>query len=173
MEDKRSEIGKDEAEISGNLNVVPAKKNNFKWILLIVFIAMIVRIILTPQDLQLQWVDYESGIKIAKQEDKPILIAFYKAGTKFCSEMWGNTYTNENIIKFIEANFVPIMVDVDKQPELVTEYEVGYYPTHFIKTSDNKEIIITKRGYDAPGQFTSFLKEGLNRMDLEPKQPIQ
>lgn len=173
MEDKRSKIGKDDAEISDNSNAVVTKKNNFKWILLVVFIAMIVRIILTPQDLELQWLDYESGIKVAKQENKPILIAFYKVGTKFCSEMWGDTYNNEKIIKFIEANFVPIMVNVDKQPDLVREYEVGYYPTHFIKTPDNKEIVKTRRGYDTPGQFTPILIEGLNRMGLKPKQPFQ
>lgn len=169
MEDKRSEIGKAEAEIFDNSNGVVKKKSNFKWILLIVFIALIVKIILTPKGRELQWLDYESGIKVAKQEDKPILIAFYKVGTQFCSEMWSDTYTNENIIKFIEANFVPIMVDVDKRPDLATEYEVGYYPLHFIKTPDNKEVIITRRGYDTPGQFRPFLIEGLKRMELSPK----
>ena len=164
MEDKRSD-----AEIVDNSTAVVKKSNNFKWIFLIVFFALIVKIILTPKGPELGWFDYESGIKLAKQENKPILIAFYKIGTKFCREMWSDTYTNKGMIEFIEANFVPIMVDVDKRADLVKEYEVGYYPTHFIKTPDNTEVTKTRRGYDTPGQFRPILLEGLQKMNREPK----
>jgi hypothetical protein len=78
--------------------------------------------------------------------------------------MWANTYASQTSINFIEQNFVPIMVDVDKEPALVKEYKVSYYPTHFIKTPDNKEIIKTRRGYDTPAQFRPFLLDGLKAM---------
>lgn len=169
MKDKKSEIDKAEAEVYDHSTAVVTKKSKFKYILLIVFIAMILKIVLTPKGPELQWLDYESGTKLAKQENKPILIAFYKAGTRFCTDMWNHTYTNEKTIQFIEANFVPILVDVNRQSDLAKEYDVGYYPTHFIKTPDNKEIIITRRGYDTPGQFRPFLIEGLKRMELEPR----
>lgn len=169
MEDKKSEIGDQTPESADSGKPAPKKKSNFKWILLIVFVAMMAKIILAPKAPEVQWLDYESGVKLAKQQGKPILIAFYKAGYRFCTDMWADTYANEPSIKFIEDNFIPILIDGDKQPGLAKEYDVTYYPTHFIKTSDNKEIIKTKRGYDTPGQFKPFLLESLEKMNRKPK----
>jgi len=170
VEDKKTDTDKSHAETGDNSNAVVKKKGHFKWILLVVFIAMFARVILFPKKkVELHWFDYESGTKLAAEQDKPIFIAFYKAGTRFCSEMWSHTYKNEASVIFIEQNFVPIFVDVDKQPELAREYEIDYYPTHFIKTPDNREIIKTRRGYDTPGQFRPFLITGLEKMGLEPK----
>ena len=169
MEDKKPDTDRSQAETGDNSNAVVKKKGRFKWILLIVFIAMVVRVILAPKGVELQWFDYESGTKLAAEQDKPILIAFYKAGAPFCTDMWGDTYAHEASIRFIEANFVPVLVDVDKRPELAREYEVTYYPTHFIKTPGNKDIVKTRRGYDTPGQFRPFLIAGLEKMGLEPR----
>ena len=170
MEDKKSDPDITPAETVNNSKPAAKKKSNFKWILLIVFIALIAKVILAPKEPEVAWLDYESGIKIAKEQDKPILIAFYKAGNRFCNDMWGDTYAKQTSINFIEQNFVPIFVDVDKEPNVAKEYDVSYYPTHFIKTPDNKETIKTRRGYDTPGQFKPFLLEGLEKMERKPKE---
>lgn len=170
MEDKKSEPETPQTETANNSNAPVKKKSGFKWILLIVFIALIARPFIKSETPKVGWQDYESGIKLAKEQDKPILIAFYKEGTRFCTDMWADTYANKKTIQFIEDNFVPIFVDVDKQPALAKEYSVGYYPTHFIKTPDNTETIKTRRGYDTPGQFRPFLLEGLKEAGKEPKE---
>jgi len=169
MEDKKSEIETPQAETAEKPKTPAKKKNNFKWILLIVFAALIAKILLTPKDPEVAWLDYESGVKLAAKEDKPILIAFYKANTRFCTDMWADTYAHEASIQFIEQNFVPIFIDVVKEPALAKEYDVTYYPTHFTKTPDNKEILKTRRGYDTPGQFRPFLIESLEAMKENPE----
>jgi thioredoxin-related protein len=169
MEDKKNEIETPQAETTENSNTPVKKKNNFKWVLLIIFVALIAKVILAPKEPEVAWLDYESGVKLAKELDKPILIAFYKTNAPMCTAMWADTYAHKASIQFIEQNFIPIMVDVDKEPALAKEYEVGYYPIHFIKTPDNSKIIKTRRGYDTPGQFKPFLLEGLEKMGLTPK----
>jgi thioredoxin-related protein len=170
MEDKKPQNDDHPTQITEVTKSVPKKGSNFKWILLIVFAAMIIRPFFKAKPPELAWQDYETGVKLAQEQDKPILLAFYKAGERFCTDMWANTYANKNAIKFIEDNFVPIFVDVVKQPNLAKEYKISYYPTHFIKTPDNKEIIKTRRGYDTPGQFRPFLLEGLAGAGKEPIQ---
>ena len=169
MEDKKNEIGTGQAETIDRPNTPIKKKNNFKWILLIVFIALIARTLITSKTPEVAWLDYASGVKLAKEQDKPILIAFYKANTRMCTDMWSDTYAHESTINFIEQNFVPIFVDVDKEPALAKEYDIGYYPTHFIKTPDNKDVIKTRRGYDTPGQFRPILIGALEKMGRQPK----
>ena len=144
----------------------PKKKSPFKWILLIVFAAIILNVIRTQEKSSVAWQDYDTGIKLAKENDKPILISFYKESARMCREMWKTTFANKNMINFIENNFVPIMVDVDQQPELAKEYEVSYYPTHFIKTPDNSKILKTRR---AGVNFMPFMLEALENMDRKPK----
>jgi len=168
MEDKKIENDDQPPESIGTRKPAPKKKSNFKWILMLVFAALIIRPFFKAKAPEVAWQDYETGIKLAQQQNKPILLAFYKAGTRFCRDMWADTYANKNAIKFIEDNFVPIFVDVDKQPDIAKEYNVSYYPTHFIKTPDNKKIIKTRRGYDTPAQFKPFLLEGLEGAGKEP-----
>ena len=169
MEDKKSDANTPQPETAEKPKTPAKKKNNFKWILLLVFAALIAKVLLAPKDQEVAWLDYESGVKLAAKEDKPILIAFYKANNRFCTDMWNNTYVHAPSIQFIEQNFVPIFVNADKDPALAKEYDVSYYPTHFIKPPDNSRIIKTRRGYDTPGQFRPFLLEGLEKMNREPK----
>jgi thioredoxin-related protein len=149
-------------------NKKPKNKNlSFSWILLIAFGLMILNIIRPHKTYSMDWLDYESGIQTAAKQHKPIMIAFYKKDNKFSEEMWADTYANKDMIDYIENTFVPILVDVDKNPEIAKEYEVSYYPFHVFKTSDNKEILKTRRGYDTPGQFKPILLEVLDKLEGE------
>jgi hypothetical protein len=173
MEDKKPQNDEQAPQNTEVVKSVPKKGSNFKWILLAVFAVMIIRPFFKAKPPELAWQDYETGVKLAQELDKPILLAFYKAGERFCTDMWANTYANETTIKFIEDNFVPIFVDVVKQPNLAKEYKISYYPTHFLKTPDNKEILKTRRGYDTPTQFKPFLLEGLERAGKEPIETVK
>ena len=105
---------------------VKKKKSPFMWILLIVFAALVLNAMRTPEKPQMSWMDYKTGIRTAAEQDKPLLISFYKADARMCKDMWSNTYANQSMIDFIESNFIPVMVDVDQEPDLTKEYDVGY-----------------------------------------------
>jgi hypothetical protein len=77
--------------------------------------------------------DYNAGIELAKRQNKPALLCFFKQGTRFSSDMWQDVYSKPDVKKYVEANFVPILIDVDKQPEIAKRYNVTYYPTHYVE----------------------------------------
>jgi len=146
----------------------PAEKKRSRalWILFLVFFVFVAIIFVTQHRDTIDWVeDYEAGIKLAKQQNKPVLLAFYKLHTRFCSDMSQNTYNNPDVIEYVEANFIPILIDVDKQPEIAKRYHIDYYPTHYIKPPDSNELIGPHVGYDVPSVFIRKLKDLLGKME--------
>ncbi|MHC4572308.1 MAG: DUF255 domain-containing protein [Planctomycetota bacterium] len=144
----------------------PTEKKHHRalWILFLVFFIFVATVFLTQRRDTIDWIeDYEAGIKLAKQQNKSILLTFYKLHTRFCSDMSQNTYNNPDVIDYVEANFIPILIDVDKQPETAKRYNINYYPTHYIKLPDSDELIGPHVGYDVPSVFIHKLKELLKK----------
>jgi thioredoxin-related protein len=113
------------------------------WIIILVFIIFFITVLLTEnkEDPTTWWnKDYNAGIELAKQQHKPALLCFFKQGTRFSSDMWEYVYSKPHIRKYVKANFIPILIDVDKQPELAERYNVTYYPTHYVEFPDANEI---------------------------------
>lgn len=110
------------------------------WIVILVFTIFVAIVFLTQNREQIAWKDYQTGIELAKKQNKPALLCFFKQYTHFSSEMWQSIYNKPDVKKYIEANFIPILIDVDKQPEIARRYNVTYYPTHYVENPDTNEI---------------------------------
>ncbi|MHC4159481.1 MAG: thioredoxin family protein [Planctomycetota bacterium] len=145
---------------------VEKKRSQGLWILLLVFLVFVAAVFLTQRQDTINWVkDYEAGMKLARQQKKPVLLTFYKLHTRFCSDMSQNTYNNPDVIEYVESNFVPIFIDVDKQPEIARLYNVDYYPTHYIKQPDSNDLIGPHLGYDVPLVFIQKLEDLIAKTD--------
>jgi hypothetical protein len=73
----------------------------------VVFIIFVLIVFMTQKQTQINWVeDYQAGIDMAKKQNKPVLLAFYRMGTRYTSDMWENTYINPQVKQFVEANFI-------------------------------------------------------------------
>lgn len=104
------------------------------WVVLLVFFIFVTTVFLTQRRDTIDWIeDYETGIELARRQNKPILLCFFKQHTRFSSQMWQDVYNRPNVIEYVEANFVPILIDVDKQPKIAKRYNVTYYPTHYVE----------------------------------------
>ncbi|MCJ7777678.1 MAG: DUF255 domain-containing protein [Sedimentisphaerales bacterium] len=110
------------------------------WIVILVFTIFVAIVFLTQNREQIAWKDYQTGIELAKKQNKPALLCFSKQNAPFCSYMWQTVYNKPDVKKYVEANFIPILIDVDKQPEIARRYNVTYYPTHYVENPDTNEI---------------------------------
>jgi len=121
------------------------KHHRALWMLFLVFFAFVAITFLTKHRDTINWIeDYEAGIKLAKQQNKPVLLAFYNKNISFCWAMDQHVYNNPEVIKYAEAKFIPILIDVDKQPEIVKQYNIDYYPTHYVGYPDSNEIELSE-----------------------------
>jgi len=117
------------------------KQSRALWIVILVFFVLVTTVFLTQRRDTINWVeDYEAGIELARQQNKPVLLCFFKQGTRFSSDMWQDVYSKPDVIEYVEANFVPILIDVDKQPEIAKRYNITYYPTHYVEYPKTNQI---------------------------------
>jgi len=139
-------------------------------ILFLAFCGFVTIVFLTQHEDTINWVeDYHAGLETAKRQNKPILLAFYKQFTPMSTDTWRHTYTNRKVIEYVEANFIPIIINVDEQPKIANRYHINYYPTHYIKRPDSDELFGPMLGYDPPGLFVTKLKDLLKKMNLPDK----
>ncbi|MHC4620898.1 MAG: DUF255 domain-containing protein [Planctomycetota bacterium] len=144
----------------------PKKQSRGLWIIFLVFIVFVAIVFLTQRKESIDWVeDYDAGLRQARQQDKALLLAFYKQFTRYTTATFEDTYRSSDVITFVETNFVPILIDVDKQPAIAERYEVGYYPTHYVQRPDSNDIFGPMLGYDPPALFIEKLKELLAEMN--------
>ncbi|MBS3914026.1 MAG: DUF255 domain-containing protein [Bacteroidetes bacterium] len=82
--------------------------------------------VLTPTDTAksieaISWLDFESGYAKALKEKKMLLVDVYTDWCYWCKVMDKETYTDPNIIKKVNANFVTVKLN----PEKARVYKFG------------------------------------------------
>ena len=111
------------------------------FVLFLAFVGIVTLVFLTQKKETIDWIeDYQAGIKLSEQQNKPILLVFHNQNVSFCWAMEQHVYNHPDAIKYVEANFIPILIDIDKQPEIIKKYNVSYYPTFYVKYPDSNEL---------------------------------
>ena len=99
------------------------------------------------------WYDYDVGLAKAKAEDKHVFINFTTSWCGYCKKMNKSTFKDPEVVKYMDSNFVTVMVDGDSRHELdidgfkITErqlsrqeYQVGSYPTYYFVKPDGEKL---------------------------------
>jgi len=64
---------------------------------------------------EIQWAaDFQSGIKKAQQQNKPVLFVFSRHSCKYCVILEKTTFANDQVIKALNENFVSIIAYSDE-----------------------------------------------------------
>ncbi|MHC4394343.1 MAG: DUF255 domain-containing protein [Planctomycetota bacterium] len=166
MEDKEPSNHNVSAEQRPEHTPPLTKKNAYRTlgILFLVFFGFAAIVFLTQNSDTIDWIeDYQTGTKLAKQQNKPIFLAFYKSYIP--TNTLERIYADRRIKNYIEARFVPILIDADKYPEIAKRYNVSSYPAHYIKQPDSNETF-GPIGHRPPLHFISDLKGLTKEMGL-------
>ena len=87
---------------------------------------------------------------------KPILVRITASWCAPCQQMKQLTFTDSRVVDLVRANFVPLLIDADEHPDLVSGFRVEAYPTTLIVAPD---LTILKRlaGYQSADSLTTTL----------------
>ena len=83
--------------------------------------------------------DYDAALKDAQSGNKLVVIDFFATWCGPCRMMERNIFPDEKVQQRL-ARFVPLKVDVDKQPKLAAQYGITAMPTTLVVDATGKPI---------------------------------
>jgi uncharacterized protein YyaL (SSP411 family) len=102
----------------------------------------------------LKWDD--ESFRKAKELDKPILLGISAVWCHWCHVMDETTYSDSEVARIIEENFVPVRVDRDQRPDIDKRYNMGGWPSTAFLTPDGE--ILSGGTYIPPQQMKALLE---------------
>lgn len=103
------------------------------------------------------WLGYNEAMTTARDFDKPIFIHFTAPWCKWCVKMKKETYSDPDVIRYMDENFVAVFIDTEKMPSLARKYNVSSLPTLWFLTSEG-EGLTAVQGYMGPENFLPVLE---------------
>lgn len=105
----------------------------------------------------INWMALDTARAQSKKTGKPVLVSFYTTWCGYCKKMDRETFRNPSVIKAVNENFLPVMIDGDEEPALSRTYAVRGYPT-IVFTDDAGKSLLASPGYRPPEHFLALLK---------------
>lgn len=105
----------------------------------------------------ISWVGYNEGLSLARDFEKPVLLHFTAPWCKWCQEMKKETYANPDVIRFMDENYVAVMIDTEKLPSLARKYSVESLPTLWFLDSQGNALTSIE-GYAGPEKLLRVLE---------------
>ena len=68
---------------------------------------------------EIQWLSIEKAEELAKKYDSDMLVFFFRNGCPDCKKMKAETLKNSEIIKLINENFFPVMLNARTKDTLI------------------------------------------------------
>lgn len=74
---------------------------------------------------------WNEALEASEKENKPIFVDAYAVWCGPCKWMSANVFTNEDVAKFYNSNFINYKFDMERGegPEFASKYQIKAYPT--------------------------------------------
>ena len=154
-------------ELSRVTNGIGGGSRRFRWwwAAVVVLAALAVMYKLQPTSGGVAWEsDYQKGLELAKQTNKPILLAFHTLGCVFCEKMKGSTYKNSGVIKLVDESFVPVLLSADQETDLARRFVELGFPSYTVLNPDGSKIE-TYEGYLTAKEYIEQLTGALGKVN--------
>lgn len=76
----------------------------------------------------------------AQQSGKTLLVYVTAENCGYCRKMERGSWTDADVIKIVNAKFVPLKVDADKHRKLISRLGIDAYPTTIVFDVDGRRI---------------------------------
>jgi thiol-disulfide isomerase/thioredoxin len=107
---------------------------------------------------QVSWLhDYSKGVYESAASKRPMVIVVGAKWCGSCHRFYGQTLPNPDIIALLNEQFVPVMLDADKEPELTQKLKVESMPTVII-VSPERKILRRIAGFQSATELNAQLK---------------
>lgn len=101
--------------------------------------------------------DLNKAISDAQSQNKSILLIFDQDDCYYCDLLKKNTLSNPELISKLNDGYITVIVDVNKQPQLASKYQVFGTPL-MIFLDSNQNQIGKIEGYVDANKFLDYIK---------------
>jgi uncharacterized protein YyaL (SSP411 family) len=99
-----------------------------------------------------------AAFEAARRDDKLVMVDVGIEGCTACNYMLKHTYHDANVVRRIEASFVPVAVDADARPDLGERWEAWGWPAT-IFLSPKGEQLYAIQGSETPDSLAKILDD--------------
>jgi thioredoxin-related protein len=134
-----------------------AGKCVYRWVLVINLVLMTTGLAPIFAADGIHWYDYEEGTALMRREGKKGYLNFFAEWCKYCKTMDEQTFSNAEVIAYLNRNFVAMKVDSDKDTKTAADFSVRGLPTNWFLSATGKRISY-RPGFISPKELLNVLK---------------
>ena len=127
--------------------------------------------LLTSNPLQAQDVRWRADFATARQEatatGKPMLLDFGTEACSWCRKLDATTFRDRAVVELLNASFVPVKVDGEREARLTQSVGVQAFPTIVLVSHEGK-IIARHEGYADASKMRALLRQAPAREAPKP-----
>ena len=107
--------------------------------------------------------DYRSGLELARQAHKPLLLSFRDPGCDWCAKLDAETFTDSDVVT-LSHRYVCVLVESDVDSDVVSQYGVMKYPMTLLVDPQGRPLFRLS-GYLPPDRLAPVLRAALQASD--------
>lgn len=100
----------------------------------------------------------DSDFVMAKNQKKLVLLLAKSDACHWCQQMKSVTLSDPKVIKTINKNYIPVMVDVDQNRDAIKKYKITSLPTIIIFDASHNVVQVIA-GYVEPQELLNSLNK--------------
>jgi len=104
-----------------------------------------------------KWYPHDEGLVLAKIENKKPFVHFWAEWCGYCKKMEKETFGAAAVIAYLNANFIPIKVNTDRERQTAAKYNIRPIPDNWFLASSG-ERISNQPGFIEPRIFIKILE---------------
>ncbi|MFC4551963.1 MULTISPECIES: DUF255 domain-containing protein [Halorussus] len=110
---------------------------------------------------KVEWREWgPAAFEEAAAEDEPLLLSLSATWCSWCHEMDREAYSNPMVAANLNDSFVPVRVDIDRQPRVRERYNVGGFPSTVFATPEGDLLTgATYLGVDGMRQVVERVRD--------------
>ncbi|WP_137284821.1 DUF255 domain-containing protein [Halorussus salinisoli] len=115
----------------------------------------------SAEETKVEWREWgEDAFEEARETDTPVLLSLSATWCSWCHEMDREAYSNPMVAANVNDSFVPVRVDIDRQPRVRERYNMGGFPSTVFTTPDGDLLTgATYLGIDGMRQVVQRVRD--------------
>ncbi len=125
--------------------------------LLVLFLSVMQTACADTAETKIRWMGYDAAREQQPPVDKKLFIYFSSVNCGYCRKMEKEVFSRDDIADYINANYTPVQVDIDRNRKLAMQFGVQGVPDLRFLTPQG-EAIARWPGYTEAKHLLAMLK---------------